>query len=352
MGARLLSRAVRFAVVGLEHPHAYGITLALLGAGADLVGFHSDNEMAAEQFATLFADATRHDSIEQLLAADIELVVPVGVPGDRAAVAAAAMRAGHDVLADKPAVTTVEQVDELRRAQAETRRVFAVYFSERFESRATVRAGRLVADGAIGQVVHISGMGPHRLGIRGRPPWFFEPDRQGGILADLASHQIDQALHFAGVDRAPAVDVEILTAMVANLAHPAQPALEDIGEIHLRIGRATAHIRVDWFTPDGLDTWGDVRLFVVGTEGYLEIRKNIDIGGRVGGEHLLLVDGADTRRWDCQHDPLPFADQLLADLRDRTDTHMDQQHCFRVCELAVRAQAGAVRRGHLPAARA
>lgn len=336
---------IRFAVVGLEHPHVYAMTMALMGGGAEMVGFQSDNDEAAEGFSAVFGGPRRIEHIEAVADADdIDLVVAVGVPADRAEVAAMAMLAGKDVLADKPAVTTLDQLARVRAVQSETGRRFSVWFSERLESRATVRAGRIVETGAIGTVVQVVGFGPHRLGIEQRPPWFFDPARAGGILNDLASHQIDQFLHFAGAD-----DAEIISSAVANHAHPDHRDLEDYGEVQLRAGTTSGLARVDWFTPDGLATWGDVRLFVTGTEGYLEIRKNIDIGGRVGGDHLFVVDGYETRHHDCSEDQLPFVGQFLDDLRTGAETHMAQARVFTVCEIALRAQLGATRLGHLPA---
>ena len=67
----------------------------------------------------------------------------------------------------------------------------------------------------------------------------------------------------------------------------------------LRGNGGTGYIRVDWFTPDGLNTWGDGRLTILGTDGFIEIRKNVDIGGRPGGNHLFLVDQKETRYVDC-----------------------------------------------------
>ena len=58
----------------------------------------------------------------------------------------------------------------------------------------------------------------------------------------------------------------------------------------LRTGDVTGYIRVDWFTPEGLPDWGDGRLTILGTEGYIELRKYIDIGGAPGIDHLFLVD--------------------------------------------------------------
>ena len=111
----------------------------------------------------------------------------------------------------------------------------------------------------------------------------------------------------------------------------------------LRSARATGFFRVDWYTPDGLSTWGDGRLTVLGTEGYLEVRKYVDIAGAPGTDHLLLVDEDGTRRIDCGAAPLPYYEALLRDVRERTETAMPQAHCFKVMELALRAQAEARR---------
>lgn len=336
-------------MVGLEHPHVYSIVLALNAGGAELAGFHSDNAEAAAGFDALFESPTRYETVDAAVGDDtVDIIVPVGEPVDRAGVAIAAMRAGKDVLADKPALTTAAHLEALRTTQAATGRIFSVWFSERFESRATTRASQLVADGAIGSVVQVVGFGPHRLGLETRPGWFLDRERAGGILNDLASHQIDQILHFAGSgDPAGAADMEIVSSLVANRAHPDHPRFEDYGEVHLRSATTSGLARVDWFTPDGLATWGDVRLFLLGTEGAIEVRKNIDLDGRDGGDHLFLVDGGATHHVDCSEDPLPHIDRYLDDVRTRGSSLMSQEHCFRVCELALRAQDDAVRAGHL-----
>jgi hypothetical protein len=106
----------------------------------------------------------------------------------------------------------------------------------------------------------------------------------------------------------------------------------------VRSDHATGYVRVDWLTPAGLPTWGDVRLFLTGTEGSIELRKNIDLAGRPGKDHLFLVDGESTTYIDCFNVPLPFGAQLIADVQQRTETAMPQAHCFLACELALRAQ--------------
>jgi predicted dehydrogenase len=222
--------------------------------------------------------------------------------------------------------------------QAETGRIYSICYSEHFETRSTVKAGELVKAGAIGRVIHTTGLGPHRLGLNPRPPWFFQRARTGGTLTDIASHQCEQFLFFANT-----LEVEVAAATVANRAHPETPELQDFGELLLRAPHATGYVRVDWFTPDGLPTWGDGRLVILGTEGTIELRKYIDIGGRPGIDHLLLVDGGGVHRIDCEAVERPYARQLIADVRDRTETAMGQAHCFKAMELALTAQAMAER---------
>jgi predicted dehydrogenase len=211
-------------------------------------------------------------------------------------------------------------------------------YSERFENRATVRASELVQAGAIGKVLQTVGLGPHRLNVATRPAWFFERAKYGGILCDIASHQCDQFLHFTGSTAA-----EIVASQVGNLHHPQYPELEDFGDVMLRGNRGSGYVRVDWFTPDGLASWGDGRLTILGAEGFIEIRKNVDIGGRAGGNHLFLVDGKGTRYVDCSQVELPYGRQLVDDVLDRTETAMPQAHTFLATELALRAQQMAQR---------
>ncbi len=248
------------------------------------------------------------------------------------------MRHGKDVMVDKPGVITAAQLDAVKRAQAQSGKKWSVNFSERFEVKAMTRAAELVQAGALGRVVQTIGLGPHRLNRHLRPAWFFERAQGGGILADIASHQIDQFLHFTGSH-----DAEIVASAVANYANPETPEFEDFGEILLRSEQASGYIRVDWYTPDGLSTWGDGRCTILGTLGYIELRKYVDIAGRAGTDHLFLVTNEDTRHLDCGDAPLPYYERLIADIFERTETAMSQAHCFKVCELALAAQAKAIR---------
>jgi len=334
---------IRFAAIGLNHPHIYGQVDLLLRAGAELVSFYAAEPDLVAAFAQTFPQARLVASPQEILEDEsIHLVVSAGIPCERAPLGIAAMRHGKDYMSDKPGFTTLEQLAEVRRVQAETGRIYSVCFSERFWSRATVRAGELVQAGAIGRVVQTVGLGPHRIGLPNRPEWFFRREQYGGIITDIGSHQIEQFLFFTG-----STEAEVVAAQVANYRHPQYPELEDFGEALLRGNGGSGYIRVDWFTPDGLPTWGDGRLLILGTEGYIELRKYCDIAGRPGGDHLFLVDHQGVHYVDCRDVELPYGRQLLADIVNRTETAMPQAHCFLASELALRAEAQAQRLGYL-----
>ena len=335
--------SMRFSAIGLNHNHIYGQVRLLLNAGAEFVSYYAPEAELAAAFGQAFPQA-RLASGEQEILDDpsIQMVVSAGIPCERAPLGMRVMRHGKDYMSDKPGFTSLAQLAEARRVQAETGRIYSICFSERFEVGAAVRAGELVRAGAIGKVVQTIGLGPHRIHPPERPAWFYERDKYGGILTDIASHQVDQFLYFTG-----STNAEVVASQVANYHHPRHPGLEDFGEMLLRGDGGTGYIRVDWYTPQGLGVWGDGRTTLLGTEGYIELRKYVDIGGRPGGDHLFLVDQQGIRYMECSGVERPYGRQLIADVLNRTETAMPQAHCFRVSELALTAEANAVRLGHL-----
>ena len=320
--------------IGLDHRHIYGMTENMAKAGVPCLGYWTEGTPETlAGFQKRFPDLVRFDSLEQALGCGADLALISAIPADRADLAMRAMRAGLDVMSDKPGCTTLDQFAQIKACVAQTGRIWSVNFSERFEVPAVTRASELVAQGAIGQVVQTVGLGPHRLNRATRPDWFFERDRFGGILTDIASHQIDQFLHFTGSNTA-----EITNAFVANYANGGDAELQDFGEISLRSDKGTGYIRVDWFTPDALPTWGDGRLTILGTQGYIELRKYVDVGGQEGTDHLVLVNGARCEKIDAFDAGLPYFERLVHDIKTRSETAMTQDHCFTVMELALRAQ--------------
>jgi predicted dehydrogenase len=335
MGAKASEHpAVRFGVIGINHNHIYGITDLLLRAGAQLASFFAPEPELAAEYGSKYPQARQaRSALEVLEDESIALIACAAIPADRAAIGIVAMQHGKDVISDKPGFTTLGQLAEARRVQAVTGRIYSICYSERLEVRAAVKAGELVQAGAIGKVVQTVGLGPHRMHPPARPDWFYQKERFGGILTDIASHQADQFLFYTGSTTAG-----VVAAQVANVAHPQHPELEDFGDMVLRGDGGTGYVRVDWFTPQGLGVWGDGRLTILGTEGYIELRKYIDIAGRPGGDHLFLVDGKGIQYIDCRGEDLPYGRQLLSDVVHRTETAMAQAHCFLASQLVLEAQ--------------
>jgi predicted dehydrogenase len=332
---------VRFAVVGINHAHIFGQTDAVLRAGGELVALYAEEPDLVAAFQKKYPQARLARSEAEILDdPKIALVLSSAIPDQRAPLGIRVMKAGKDYMSDKPGITTLAQLEEARRVQAETKRIFSIMYSERLENRATVKAGELVKAGAVGKVVQTVGLGPHRMNVKSRPAWFFDYARSGGILTDIASHQADQFLYFTGSTRA-----EVVASQVGNVHFKQYPAFEDFGDMVLAGDGGSGYIRVDWFTPDGLSSWGDGRLTILGTDGFIEIRKNVDIAGREGGSHLFVVDQKETRYVDCKDVVLPYGAQLLDDVRNRTETAMPQAHCFLAMELVLRAQQQARRLG-------
>jgi predicted dehydrogenase len=326
---------LKFAVIGIDHRHVFGMAANMIDVGAEFAGWWTAGQPNTQAgFVERFPDVPRADSAEALLSdPSIQLILLSGIPADRAAWAIQAMEAGKDVLTDKPGCTTLDQLNAIKATVAKTGRIWSIDFSERFEVPAATLAAELVAEGAIGRVIQTLGIGPHRLNRHTRPDWFFNRDAYGGILTDIGSHQIDQFLFFTG-----STDAEVMMASVANYASPNDPGLQDFGEIVLRSDKAHGYIRVDWYTPNALPTWGDGRLTILGTEGYIELRKYVDVGS-AGTDHVILVNGDRCEKIDASGKDLPFFARFAADLRERSETAMTQAHVFKVCELSLKAQA-------------
>ncbi|GAB4023022.1 Gfo/Idh/MocA family protein [Spirosoma koreense] len=325
---------IRFSVIKMNHGHIYSQVEAVIRGGGELVSFYAPEADLSAAFAKRYPQAKQAKSEQEILEdKSIQLVLSSAIPEERAPLGIQVMRHGKDYMSDKPGITTLDQLAQVRKVQKETGRIYSIMYSERLENKATVKAGELVKAGAIGNVIQTIGLGPHRMTPKSRPEWFFHRKQFGGIICDIGSHQFDQFLFFTGSKKA-----DIVASQVGNVHYPQYPDFEDFGDVMLRGDGGMGYIRVDWFTPDGLKSWGDGRLTILGTEGFIEIRKNIDPGGREGGNHLFLTDHEETRYIDCSKEPLPYGEQLVNDVLNRTETAMSQEHCFLATELALKAQ--------------
>jgi predicted dehydrogenase len=330
---------IRFAAIGLNHSHINGQVETVIRGGGELVSFYAKEPDLAAAFTKRFPQAKLARSEKEILEdKSIQLVVSAAIPVERAPLGIAVMRHGKDFMADKPGIITLEQLAEVKKVQKETKRIYSILYGERLENKASIKAGKLIQEGAIGKVVQTIGMGPHRLNVKSRPEWFFDKKSYGGIICDIGSHQCEQFLFFTGSKKA-----DVVCSQAGNVHLSQYPGLEDFGDAMVRGDGGTGYFRIDWFTPDGLKSWGDGRLTILGTDGFMELRKNVDIGGREGGNHLFLVDNKETRYIDCSNEILPYGEQFVQDILNRTETAMTQDHCFLATELALKAQRDAAK---------
>jgi predicted dehydrogenase len=324
---------IKFAVIGINHGHIYSLVEIVRRGGGEFVSFYAKEADLAADFAKRYPEAKLARSEKEILEdKTIHLVVSAAIPDARAAIGIAAMRHGKDFMVDKPAVSTLQQLSEVRKVQKETGRIFSILYG-RLENPASIRAGELVKAGAIGKVIQTLAVAPHRVNPKTRPEWFWDIKRYGGIINDIGSHQFDEFLFFTGSSRA-----EIVASQAGNVNHPQYPKFQDFGDAMVTGDGGTGYMRLDWFTPDGLKSWGDDRITILGTEGYIEIRKNLDIDGREGGHHIFLVDQKETRYFNCDNGAVPYGRLLVEDIINRTQTVMSQEHCFLATELALKAQ--------------
>jgi len=325
-----------FAAIGLDHGHIGGQCNGLIEAGATLKWIYDPDPKKVEQYLGMYpgAKAARSEA-EVLEDKEVALVASAAIASDRCPLGIRAMEAGKDYFVDKAPLTTLQQLEDAKRVTAATGKKYAVYYSERLHVESAIFAGQLIEEGAIGKVVQTMGMGPHRASINARPDWFFKREQYGGILCDIGSHQIEQFLYYTG-----SKDAEILSAQIENFNHPSYPGLDDFGDCTLKGDNGTAgYFRCDWFTPDGLSTWGDGRTFILGTEGYIELRKYVDLAKAKGGGHVLLANQKGEQYINVEGKVgYPFFGQLILDCLNRTENAMTQVHAFKAAELSVKAQ--------------
>lgn len=336
---------IKFAVCGMSHDHIYGMVGAVQRGGGELVAAWGGEEDKLAAFKKRFPDVKIAKTQDEIINdASIQLVLSSQIANERAPLGIKVMKHGKDYLSDKPGITTLGQLDDVRKTIAETKRIYAIMYSERLEVKAAVYAGKLVQQGAIGKVIQTINIAPHQIiqghgdagGGGGRPEWFWNPDQYGGILCDIGSHQVDQFLFYTGSKQA-----EVVESQIANVRHPNRPRFQDFGDMVLRGDRGLGYVRLDWFTPDGLGTWGDGRLFILGTDGYMEVRKYVDVAVKKQGNNLFVVDNKEARYIDCNQMPLPFGPEFVADIVNRTHVAQDQEQCLLAAELVIKAQRDA-----------
>lgn len=330
-----------FAAMRLDHGHIYGMCNGLVEAGATIKWVYDPDEQKVKEFCDRYPGVRPAVSEEEILQdPEVRLVAAAAVPCLRGPLGVKVMEHHKHYFTDKTPFTTLGQLEQARMVSAATGYKYAVYYSERLHVESAVFAGQLVQSGAIGRVVQVLGLGPHRLSAATRPAWFFERAQYGGILCDIGSHQIEQFLYYANCN-----DAQVLQSNVANYHHQQYPELEDFGSaVLLGDNGANQYFRVDWLTPDGLSTWGDGRTVILGTKGYIELRKYVDIARQKTRDHLYIVNDDGEQHLELNGKVgFPFFGELILDCLNGTEKAMAQAHAFKAAELCLLAQQEAVR---------
>jgi predicted dehydrogenase len=309
----------------------------LRDAGGTLKWVYDPDPEKIAAFLEKNPEAQVAESYDQLLEdPEIQMVAAAAIPCERAKIGFQCLEAGKDYFTDKSPFTNLLQLEAARKKVAETGRRYMVYYSERLHNEAGMKAGELIAAGAVGRVLQVVNLAPHRLSKSIRPSWFFDKEKYGGIITDIGSHQFEQFLSYTG-----AKDAEINFARVANFNNPDKPGLEDFGEVSLTADNgASFYCRMDWFTPDGSPVWGDGRTFVVGNAGTLEVRKYMDPCRQAPDSRIFLTNGETQQEIECfEKVGFPFFGELILDCLNRTENAMTQAHAFKAAELSLKAQA-------------
>lgn len=325
-----------FSVIGLDHGHIFAMTNGLLEAGATLVSVFDEDPLKAEAFCNRYPQTRMAPSVESILRdPSIQLVASAIKPDRRCRLGLEVLRSGKDYFVDKPGLLTEEELQQVRQACKESKGKYFIYFGERIHVEGALLAEQLIREGKVGRVVSMTILAPHRLNPSSRAPWFFDPRQSGGIFTDIGSHQIEQFLTFSG-----AREATVMHSAKANYHNPDHPDFCDWGECSLVAdNKATCYFRVDWFTPDGMGAWGDGRVFIIGTEGTIEIRKYLDVASSPSGDNVYFVDKEGEHKYEATGKiGFVFFGKFILDCLHRTEEAMTQEHVFLATRLALEAE--------------
>ena len=330
-----MKRSLNLAVLGIDHGHIFDMLDEMIKEGCNCNHFWTEGSpLTLNEFNKKYPNIKRVENKSEILKDNkIDMILISSIPKDRATLSIEALKSGKDVMVDKPGCTTLNQLEDLKRIVKETGKIWSVNFSERFHVSAVTKAEELVAEGKIGKVKQTMGTGPHRQGNYERPDWFYDRESYGGIITDIGSHQIHQFLVFTNSNKA-----NITNALVENTTKEQFPGFQDFGEVNLTGNGGHGYIRLDWFTPDALPTWGDGRLFILGDKGFIEIRKYTDLAKSDSGNHLYYANNEEVKHIDCSDVKLPYFRNLINDVLNRTESACSQELTYLTMELAIKAQ--------------
>ena len=266
---------MKVAFAGFRHGHIFALyEMAKNHAGYEIVDACEADEAAREAAAARGVVFTYTDYEEMLAATAAETVV-IGSPfGERGRMAIAALRAGKNVICDKPLCTDLGELDEIERLAREKGLFVSCMFTMRFEEKiAAVRAA--ITGGALGRIQNVYFGGQHPLQYGRRPAWYFEEGKHGGVINDIAIHGIDLLSFLFGFETE-----RIAAARAWNAYATEEPQFLDSAQLML-VGKGGEGVIADvsYAVPDGVEFalphyW---QFYVWGTEGAISFSLNGEV---------------------------------------------------------------------------
>lgn len=326
-----------FSVIGLDHGHIYAMVNGLVEAGAELKAVYDRNPDKITEFLSHYPGCAVASNEEEILNDDsLKLVASAIRPDLRAALGLKVMQSGKHYFCDKPGMLNFEDWTKVRDACNSTGLKYMIYFGERIHVEAAVYVQKMIDDGLLGDIVSVNILAPHRLNKPTRPDWFFESDKNGGILTDIGSHQFEQLLSYTHSESA-----HVDYSQVGNYENQDKPGFNDFGEAVVTTSSgASCFVRMDWFTPSGLRAWGDGRVFIVGTKGTVEIRKYVNVGqDDDSADNIYFVDSSGEHHISASGTVgFPFFGDFILDCIDGKDRAMSEAHVLESARIALEAQ--------------
>jgi predicted dehydrogenase len=316
----------RIAVAGAAHPHV-DYALDEIGRNPDyrLVAVADPDRELAAKWAAPYGAQVFTDHRTMLDAVEADVVVTAGVYGDRGRTVVDALRAGCHVLADKPLCTTLDDLEAITAAARETGRHVVLMLEKRYYPE-TLAALELVRAGTLGEITGVLSSAPHKLNRSARPGWFFDRAGYGGILADLAVHDIDAALLFTGLT-AGTVRGDIAGTV------PGTDGFAPYGVATLASAGVLVTAEVSWMTPAASAVHGDYRMRLIGTRGTAEL---------LWARRRLVVTTDEDTTYDAPlGDGLRPARLPLRALADGAEPDISTAHSLLATRLALLAQRSA-----------
>ncbi|RKN71210.1 Gfo/Idh/MocA family protein [Paenibacillus ginsengarvi] len=298
----------RFGIYGCQHAHIASFVDQMLALGATCAGIYEPESPSLAQSLAQRHGIMLVDSPDAFLDSSVNVIGSSAVNNRKIDVIEWCERHGKHVMLDKPVATNREQLERLEAVLNRGSIQVGVMLTERF--RASIHTLKQAIDaGKLGRIVSISTRKPHRLSPASRHAWHFSKRESGGLVIDLFIHDFDLLRFLTGQE------VASVHSQVAKHILPEYPDFYDTAAAQVSMSGGTmAQLYTDWHTPTKSWTWGDCRIFIVGTEGCAELRLNGDPS--VGQEELYF---------QITHDE-PFAKMELT----KPETNLTQDFIRRI----------------------